>query len=236
MPQFIDYDTISDKLYFLGNSIYLNFVVKLSKKDKEGNRKHYHSEYEYNSSYLNTRHGYTIKRDFDYYFTIENHSLGIYIQIRMENMLRLQTVLKHVASILMEEKIWAIKNAKLILKGTIEPIQIPLPMDKWISFEPTVIQYDNGQFAKGVRITYSQVDLFSDINIDQYMGLTYLLSTFNMYQSAISLINYLGWNDYGTNLITFINDQNNDEAINSGVSSPTGRTVQKKQKSFFDLD
>ena len=64
-----------------------------------------------------------------------------------------------------------------------------------------------------------------------------LLSNFNMYQSALSIVNYLNWREYGTNLVTFSDGSSN---MNEGsIKSPNGRkipTKAQKQKSFFDLD
>ena len=105
-----------------------------------------------------------------------------------------------------------------------------------MSFEPLVLEYEQG-FSKGVRIILSQNDKFVDLDIDKFMGLVYLLSNFNMYQSALSIVNYLNWREYGTNLVTFSDGTNN---MNEGsIKSPNGRkipTKSQKQKSFFDLD
>jgi hypothetical protein len=38
MPTFEDYDTISDTIDWLGQSVQYKFVTKLSSKDKNGNR------------------------------------------------------------------------------------------------------------------------------------------------------------------------------------------------------
>lgn len=233
MPQFIDYDTVNDKIYYLGNNTYLCFTVKLSKKDKDGNRIHYHQEYEYKSSFIDKSKGYSIKRNFDFYLTIENKQLDIYIQIRMENMFRLNSVLENIVNVLMNDNLWAIRSKRLIYKGQFEPLLISLPMDKWITLEPSVIQYDNGQYSKAVKIVLSQYDIFIELDIEKFMGLVYLLSTFNMYQCALSIVNYLNWNQYGTNLVSFNYDKN-ETGKTGGVNAPKGRTVQSNTKSFFD--
>lgn len=238
MPQFIDYDTVQDKVYYLGYGTYVCFTVKLAKKDKDGNRIHFHKEYEYNSSYIDTEKAVSIKRDFDFYLTIENKSENIYIQIRMENIIGLNSILQNMVNLLMNDKLWAIKERKLIMKGAVSPMTIDLPMDKWLSFEPTVIQYDNNQFNKGVQILLSDNGKFINIDIDKFMGLVYLLNTFDMYGNALSIVNYLNWSSYGTNLVSFNTDDGSfKESEERGVSAPTGRTVQKIQtKSYFDLD
>ena len=237
MPSFIDYDSVGDKLYFLSEGTYLTFTVKLSKKDKDGCRNHYHKEYMYPSNqYLDKSTGVTIKRDFDYYLAIENKKEEIFIQIRMENMIGLNMILQNLVQILLNDNVWAVKNNRLVLKGNINPMSIDLPLDKWLSFEPLVLEYEQG-FSKGVRIILSQNDKFVDLDIDKFMGLVYLLSNFNMYQSALSIVNYLNWREYGTNLVTFSDGSSN---MNEGsIKSPNGRkipTKAQKQKSFFDLN
>ena len=63
------YDRISDNVLFLGQSTNLKFTVQLSKKNPEyNNRFHFHREYKYNSQYGDL---YSIKRDFDYFLSIE---------------------------------------------------------------------------------------------------------------------------------------------------------------------
>ncbi len=237
MACFTDYDTITDQLYWVGSipnaAVILNFVVKLSKKDKNGNRNHFHKEYEYASKFIDTPMAMSIKRSFDYYFTIETTDKSVYIQIRLENMIGLQSSIKSIAQIIINDDIWALKDKRLVLKGAFEPINIKgLPMDKWLAFEPIPVLCSNGSYTKGVRMYMSDYNTFVDIDVDKFMGMVYLITTFNMYGSATTLINYLNWSDYGTNLVTFEQDNN---VPNEGVKAPNGRRVQAA-KSFFDLD
>ena len=236
--QFIDYDAISDRIFWLASNISLNFTVKLGKKDKEGNRLHYHKEIEYASNYLNTNSVISIKRSFDYFFTIEStDNKSIYIQIRLENMIMLQNVLQEVLNSLFDQSRWSIKNKRLVTIGNFAPSVLPgLPMNKWLSFEPIVYEYNSGEFNKGVRITLSDYNLYIDIDIDKFMGLVYLINSFNMYQAASTMINYLHWNEYGTNLVQFAPDTNEQNEGLSGAMK-ANRTIPKPKqtKSFFDI-
>ena len=68
---YTDYDRITDKLMFLSPTITLNFTVALSRKDKNGNRAHIHTDMEYASKFRDQNVARSIKRDINYYFTID---------------------------------------------------------------------------------------------------------------------------------------------------------------------
>jgi len=240
MPRFEDYDMISDFIDWLGQSAQCKFVVKLAKKDKDGNREGFHKEYTYRSSYNNVELVSSIRRSFDYYLTIEGVTGNdIYIQIRPHNMIMLQNVLNQISGYLFDSSLWAIKNKILVIKGKPQPLVINhLPMDKWMTFEIIVIEY-NGQFDKGVRIGFPN-DQYTDVRIDQFMGFLYFINTFNMYQAACTLINYIQRPDFGTNMITIDNTYrsgNYNPNYEGEVYAKGNRTIEpqipKPQKSFF---
>lgn len=237
MPQFIDYDMITDSVYWLNQTVILKFIVKLASKNKEGNRNSFHNEYMYGSNYNNVSQAASIKRSFDYYLTLDNiHNKDMYIQIRPQNIIMLQNVLNQIVNQLFDESLWGIKNKRLIIKGQPQPLFINnLPMEKWLSLQIIVIEYNN-QFDKGVRLTLSDESQYIDMTIDNFMGLVYTINSMNLYQCALSVVNYLQRPQFGTNMIIFDNDKQSKPSYEGDAYAKNNRTIQqaKQQKSFFD--
>lgn len=238
MPTFEDYDMISDLIDWLGMNVQYKFVVKLANKDKNGSRNPFHKEYKYPSTYNDVETSTSIVRSFDYYVTIENKREGVYIQIRQANLIMVQTVLSQMTEYLFNDSYWGVKEKKLVLKGKPQPIYIQnLPMCKWLGFELIVIEYE-GIYDKGIRITLADESQYVDVRIDSFMGFVSFMSNLNMYQSALSIVNYLQRPEYGTNMVTF--DGNNENGYNNtynnkdGVTSKNNRIIPTRPKSFFD--
>lgn len=237
MPEFENYELLTDMLGWLDSSVQYKFVTRFATKNRDGNRESFHKEYTYKSNYNNIDMLTSIKRSFDSYILIEGaKGSDIYIQIRSQNMIMLQNVLGQMVSLVFDERFWAIKNKMLVLKGKPAPIYIQqLPMSKWLSFELIVMEY-NGQFDKGIRIIPSDESKYIDVRIDSFMGFVYTINTFSMYSASVAHINYLQRPPFGTNMITFDNSSNDySNRVVADVSGKNGRFVDAKpQKSFFD--
>lgn len=237
---FIEYDSISDKMFWFNQDTYLSFTVKLTRKDKDGNRNHYHSEYIYDSQYIDTQYGISIKRQYDYYLSINSTNSWdkLFIQIRIQNMIMLNMVLKQITNILLNNELWVEKNGRLMTKGTISPLVVTgLPMNKWLQFEATPIINPDGKYSKGVRITLSDNNRFVDINMDQFLGFTYLMGSIDMLQLAATLINYIPNSEiYNTNRMNIdsYHIDNKNPVGNESIEAPK-RTISKQQNSFFDM-
>lgn len=230
------YDKISDSVLFLGQSTTLRFNVKLSKINSNNNgRYHFHREYKY----YNDNYGdlYSIKRDFDYYFTIEKidrsyntmHSVMIRVQDIMLFKYKIQEILRW-----FNDDTFFIKNGKLMIHKR-EPIIVDgLACMQYLQFEPIVIEYDNS-IVQGIRMTISDPEVFTDINIQNFYALAYTIDTFNMYQAALSIVNYLGRPEFGTNLYNVTDEESNSK--NDGNVSGKNRQIgvySDRKKSFFD--
>lgn len=189
---FIYYDNISDTIHWLDKNTSVKFNVKLSRKDEDGNRVHFHNEYKYESQYTNTQYGYSIKRQYDSYLTIENKNNNVYIQIRMQNIILLRLVLADVVKILMnDKKYWTYIDKRLATKGPIKPITYNgLPMNKWLSFEPIPIVFED-ESKKGVRITLSDKEKYIDVSMDAFLAFTYIIDSIDMLSLAATMINYI---------------------------------------------
>lgn len=244
---FNKYDKIVDDITLLGYNVILRFNVILSKPLKDGKRYHFHQEYEYDSNkYIDNNRLVTLRRNFDYYLSIENireneNGIKEFIQIRPKDMIGLLANLHRVSEWFNMNDVFAYnKENKLILYKHQNPIIIYLSMDKYIKFEPIIVKYTNIEKI-GVRLYLSSEEHYADIDVDKFMEFMYFMNTFNMYQSAQLMINYLGMPDYGTNRHSFdyVNNYVTDEENNGFVSAPNNNrkietNVKKKQKSFFD--
>ena len=239
---FNDYDAINDVVYYISQSTYLGFTVKLSRKNKEGNRSSFHNEYAYNSSYVGVNTAISIKRIFDYFLTIQNgYNRNIYLQIRPENMIMVQNCFSQASQYLYDESLWGMQNKRLIMKGQVQPIIIKdLPMQKWIMLEPTILSYEGEHYQRGIRMTLSEIGVFVDIPMNNFLGLLYTLNSFNMYQAAITVLSSLQV-PYGTNLRSLTDETEFELPQEQPIAPAVAGTLPKRQpvlknksKSAFD--
>lgn len=244
---FNHYDKISDDLYFLGMNTVLRFNVTLSKKTEDGKKYSFHHEYIYDSNkYIDYNQLGTIRRQFDFFLTIENlkkNQDGIkeYIMIRVQDIIYIQDCFNEASMWFRDKKyrnLFASKDNKIIMLGKVDPIIIGgLPMDKYMTLEPIVINYENNISLTGVRLTLSSSSNYVDIPVDRFMGLLYLINNINMYESAQLLLNYMQRPEYGTNSYSFEREFDMSQEHSDFVETKSKRKVQvnnKRQKSFFD--
>lgn len=240
------YEKISDDVYYIGNNAILRFNVLLAHKSEDGIRYQYHREYEYTSDkYSNIDYNLvTIRRNFEYFLSIENIKKTDlndkeYIMIRTEDMYYVLNQLKSVYKWFTDsayKNLYAYdKNKKMVIYNRPQSIYISnLAMDKYIIFDPIVLQYDNNIQQAGIRITLSNESNYVDISIPKFEGLLYTLTTFNMYQCAQNVINYLQRPEFGTNCYTF--NSMHDVSNRGGISGGGNRQIKSnsKNRSFFD--
>ena len=150
--QFTDYDRITDILMYLSNNITLNFNVVLSRKDKTGKRSFFHYETEYPSKYLGVNTGRGIKRNMNFYFTLDNKNdfANGFILRPQDVMLLNMLIEKQVLPWFFDpiKRIFSITKdgERLIIKGEFEPINYTQSEYKYISFVPIIYTYEDGTF------------------------------------------------------------------------------------------
>lgn len=234
---YYDYDKISDDVFYIGVKTVLRFNVSLSRKNTETMVRYpFHKEYRYPSQYSKDPL-VTIKRSFDYYLTLEKTDSSISIMIRPNDMILLQSILASVAQWFSDGTFgYSAKSKELKIIKKNKPLVISeLALDKYIQFDPVVIVWEQtGQQNQGVRITLSDPNEYVDISIDRFYGLLYTINTFNMYQSAQNLLNYIQRPEYGYNLTEFDNNEFLTEPEDKLEGAKAKRTIGQKPKSFFD--
>ena len=216
---YIEYEKISDTMLYLGNSVLLKFNIKLAKKGMDGRRYHFHKEYQYPSSYINSENNITIKRDFEYFISIESSkSQDFFCMITVNDILLVRAILNNVAKWINGSiKTFGIKNNKLVLYGKHDPIEIQLSTGKSISFEPVVITNANDIQSQGIRMYID--NSYTDISANNFMGLVYLIQTIDMFSSAQIMINYMCGNPFiGHNTYSFCEDIQEED-----IQAKTGR-------------
>lgn len=241
---FMDIEKISDIICYLSRDVNVKFNVVLARKKEDGTRNFFHKEYEYNSKYLDVDKSITISRSFDYYITLDfkdNFEAGV--MIRPKDMMNLQLKLND--SIRWFGKLFKTdKEGNLIIFGDFKKIYIKnLAGNKYLCLEPTIIKYEDNTSKEGIRVFFSSTEVYTDIDIDNYMGFVYLMNKIDLYGAAITLLNYLNV-DYGQNLSTFENSRNvsnydpynGESSIGKGTSFKNGsdRYNNRVGKSFFD--
>ena len=184
---------------WLSDNVSLTFSVSLSRKDKNGERMHYHFEYQYGSDkYGNDLR--SIKRNMNFYFVIDvktDFSAGIMLKPQdVELVLRLLDM--RVLPWFLEAGMFSIKDNTLVL-GTYEPVVYDKGNSKGLVFEPAVYVDPYTQLeSRGIRISIIGSESWI-MSIDQFMGFYHLLRNTDMYSAACALCNYVKMPPYGVN-------------------------------------
>lgn len=240
---FDKYEKQSDDLFFTNNMV-LRFNVVLSRRNEDGTKGSFHREFKYKSDkYIDHNELVTIRRRFDYFLSLENfkpdeYGKKEYIVIGINDIIYVQDCFKMASKWFRSkefENLFAMdkKTNKIVMMGRPEPIIIAgLPMGKSIKLEPIITQFSDGGTSRGVRISTSEHN-FSDIALDKFMGLLYLILNINMYQSAQIMLNYMQRPEFGTNMYSF-DSIPVTEGVDSIKSNTTRKISNKRQKSFFD--
>lgn len=231
IDEYLKTDKISDDVYAIAPNVVLRFNVSLS-KISGGKRYHFHKEYEYQSKGIQ-QPLVTIKRSFDYYLSFESpqkddNGNKLFIRIGAQEYFLLNKGLEEVVAWFTDKKyskLFVSDRGNLILTAPIPNFRIEnLPMQKYIEFSPTIIDRGiaNADKEPGIRIEFGDSSYVVNINLDKFMGLYYIISRFNMYQAAATLINYTARPPFGTNRFVMTNERtpyqdNNTMTGSSGV-------------------
>lgn len=208
--EFYRYDRISDDVLFLGDATSLRFTVSLS-KDRNGRRDYYYHEYEYPSKYNGNQTLVSIKRSFDYYLSIETSPRfdrkdeeRVFIRIGMGQFLLMHDVLERVTSWFQDKKwskLFVTLGGKLTITSNPPYERIDdLPGNKYLEFIPIIVDRGISKADKepGIRMYLSSQDIYCDMTVEKLFALVYVFRSFNMYQSAQEMLNYIGRPPVGT--------------------------------------
>lgn len=230
------YEKITDDIMIIANRVVLRMNVGLSWYTKENKRLNFHREVEYHSQKSNTNL-INIKRNFDYYLTIEHTINKDYIRIGLRDILKLRYALDESYKFFIDSKyknLYAKKDGELILYMKVEPIIITdLTMDKYLQFEPCIYTNFRGECERGLRMYLSSNNSYCDISIHNLEAFKYIIDTINLFESAQLMLNYIERPTFGTNLFTFNTEPDNEAEAN--FQGKDGRKIPSESNiSFFD--
>lgn len=237
---YTDYDKISDNIYFLGGSgkFVLRMNVSLARKAEDKTRRFFYQEYSYDSKYSDKAQVVSIRRNYDYYMTLESlEDKDSGVMIRPQDMIYLRTKLADVSQ-WFTNGTFTMRKDKLTIASPPRPAFVKIDKfaeNKFIRFEPTIIYWDDTREEIGVRVSLSDIS-YTDITVDKYYGLVYIINSINMIQSAQSMLAFIGMPEYGTNRYEIDtgygrNDNNEVVAPNSVIKE---RKFKPKGQSYFD--
>ena len=210
-----DYDKISDRVLWFNQDWALHFNVDLNKAytTKSGSKaiSNFHKEY----GYMNEdRYAVKISRDFNYYLSIESTKRNvdgnkIVIRIGMHDLYFLKYKLDEVIKWFTVNNIFAKNKGKIFIPTKPNPIKVSLQRDTcYLEFEPCVI-YNNEEEFIGVRCFLNSSTTFFFMNVNTLLTFNHFISNFNMYEAALSLVNYISRPENGTNYMDV--DVNNNK-------------------------
>lgn len=187
------YERISDIVYPFGRGIVLRFNVSLARYSQTDERIFYYKEYEYSNR--NNENVVSIKRNYEYFLTLENtkNKEAISTMITVRDFPRLKQALHRASAWFTDTeyaKLFVLKQGRLVLASPIPSETIDgLIGGHKIIIEPTVI--DSQRFIKkvpGVCIIDEMADVTVSMSFDDYMGFLFTIDCVNMINMAQAML------------------------------------------------
>lgn len=204
-----DYEKISDNCMWLSNDYILKFTVELNKHNDKYGKINYYKEIGYS---INGEYRININREFIYYLSIESVKRNIdgyklNIRIGLNDIYFLKYKLEEVISWFTNkqyENLFAKdNNGKIVMTMKPNSIIVNLSYNNYIEFEPSIFVFENSDQSTGVKVYLGSDTNSFFMNINTLFGFKYFIDTFNMYQSAQNMLNFLGKPEYGTNYFEY---------------------------------
>lgn len=232
-----NYEKITDDIMIIANKVILRMNVALSHYNTENKRFTFHREVQYFSQKTNSNL-VNIKRNFDYYLTIEHIINKDYIRIGITDIFKLQHALNEAYKFFIDSKyenLYVKKDGELILYMNVDPVIITgLSMDKYLKFEPCIYVDFRGESQMGLRMYLSSESSYCDISINRLEAFIYTINNINLFQSAQLMINYFEKPELGYNLYSFNTEPEDDTELSFTGKDNRQVTPNNKNVSYFD--
>lgn len=208
---FEDYWKIVDVVMPLCTSAFLKMNVSLQYLDANNMSHSYHQEF--NTYDADGRFRSSIRRTYDYYLSIETFGKQMdreFIRIGLSELYRLRMIMPHILEWFTSPEFVGLfaynQNHELYIDKQVDSIMVDnLPMGKFISFEPVVINF-NSKSVEGVRMYLNSDNTYIDIPYEmKFIGFADIILHFDLYLAAQNMLNYFGRPEFGTNSITIGN-------------------------------
>ena len=96
-------------------------------------------------------------------------------------------------------RVFGVQEKKLYIKDFGAPVVYAQSDYKFVSFQPIIFEYEDGKFKEGIRIYLNNQDSFADLDIDRFMQFVNIIKCTDMYNAALTMINYVKIPPYGIN-------------------------------------
>ncbi len=216
---YLDYDRISDILIYFSKEITLKFNVSLANKDKDGRRRFFHREAIYQSKYSNVGEVISIKRELNFYFSIDdsrNFQNGVMIGVQDVFLFKILADKNIIPWYIGNRSIFSTSpdDGSIILTGKYKPQQFVLSDYKYLEFLPIVIRYEDGKTSFGVRMNINNPENYVDMDLNKFLAFYHIITNTDMYVAACSMVNYVKTQPYGINTFSFESNNNTSHASN----------------------
>ena len=229
---FTDYDRITDRLLWLSSQVSLSFTVSLASKDKFENRKSFYFETKYPSRDVGTDIGRGVKRNINFFYTIESGDFANNMVLRPHDVYFLSYSIENTALpwFFGDKRIYKIIDNKLVISGKFNPLVYQPNEYNYLIITPIVFQF-GAEYKEGVRIEINNKGIYVDIDIDKFIDFYMILKNTDMYNAACNLINFIKIPPYGVNIFEKVGlggGGNPDEGWNQAYKE------EKKSNDFLD--
>lgn len=233
-------EKISSLVFRPCNNFVIKHIVQVAKKNIEGKRQYFHKEFTYVSNkYIDKKYLKSINLDFYSYLLIEEQGKDWTnretIMLQNVNLPNFKHGLKEVANWFYDDKyddLYYIENNQLKLNAEFGDLKLKLKLGetKSIMFRPSVIEDNNGTRYEGVEMFVNNTHTVGYITLDNLMAMYDIISSFNLYQSSLELINYLQRPEFDK-----YNYDMEDEGYEGHVNRENGLTQVSKRNNTGEL-
>jgi hypothetical protein len=239
---FLDYDKISDTLIYFSADITLRFNVQLGRKDKDGHRKFFHRETMYESKYSNVGPVVGIRRDMNFYYSIDdarNYINGVMISIQDVMLLKMLMDNNILPWFIGKKNIYGTNpdDGQLVITGKWKPQQFTLSDYKYLEFLPIVLVYEDGKSNYGIRMIVNDPNNFVDMDLNRFMAFYTIIANTDMYTLASTMLTYAKNEPYGVNMYSMLEEGRNiryNNGSNNERPQRGGNRSYETKKNFFD--
>lgn len=241
-------EKLSDVVLQLDKFGSLKMNTRLGHKNDNGFRSPFASGFVVgNNGYRGYNNLISIKREFDSYLSFEYATdPNFFVQIRADRMFLIREKFEEaMRSWILTDECWAVDKQGMpkVVISKVRPIEIigMTPGMKTLRLDPVVIHRMNS-FDKGIRMSVSTSTNTIEMNIDTFMGLMYVLSSFNLYQASISQINSMTIYQHPAfvkDLVKMDNNTGEKQLKQQSEQEGINKAVQGRKprgKSFFDIN
>lgn len=197
-----DYEKIVDTCFWLSQDYVMKFNVELNRRNKD-TKTNFHKEVGYA---INGDYRVNINREINAYLSIESSKRSesgdkVNIKIGMDEIYffqyRLQEVVRWFTSKEYKD-LFAKQDGRIFILSKVEPIRVYVRYGYYIEFEPAIRNISFNEQSIGVMMYLNSDGVSTFLDANKLLSFSYFISNFNIYQAAITLINYLGRPENGT--------------------------------------